>query len=179
MTTRAALFGALAVAVAAAGCAHFDKPEAMTPVRDASTGALAPVTTSSVSPVDPSEAKKTFCDVFEQEIKKTDDTTDRFIAASAGDEQHPRTNWDDPDHWFSDSADDASIIFGYAADTLQTQVIASLPADLSEKAKALIASMRKLNDLFAKHSAVADLKAESTGAYGPIANDVGKLCGAS
>ncbi|EFV11948.2 hypothetical protein HMPREF9336_03196 [Segniliparus rugosus ATCC BAA-974] len=178
-TFRPAVFGAFAVALAVSGCTHFDKPEAMTPVRDASTGAVVPVTTSSVSPVDPNEAKKTFCDVYSQEIKKAEDTTTRFGAASAGDEQHPNTNWDDPDHWFADMANDAGIIFGYAADTLQGQITSSLPADLSEKAKALVASMRRLSDLYAKHSAVRDIKSETLGNYASSADAIDKLCGIS
>ena len=173
------VFGALVVAAAAAGCAHFDKPESTTPVRDASTGVAVPVTTASTSPADSSEAKKTFCDVYSQEIKKAEDTTTRFGAASAGDEQHPNTNWDDPDHWFADMANDAAIIFGYAADTLDGQITASLPVDLSAKAKDLVASMRKLSDLYAKHSAVRDIKSETLGDYASNADAIDKLCGIS
>ncbi|EFV11950.2 hypothetical protein [Segniliparus rugosus] len=173
MTTRAALFGAFAVAVAAAGCAHSDKSGTATPTQAAST---APAITSSVSSADSAAAKKTFCDVYSQEIQKAEDTTARFAAASRGDEQHPQTNWDDPDHWFRDSADDASIIFGYAADTLQAQVTSSLTADLGAKAKALIASMRKLSELYQQHEAVATLREEMKNGYAPSANDIDKLC---
>ena len=174
VTTQHALFGALALCIATAGCAHAEKPQVVTVVRDASISATAPA-----SAADAIAAKKTFCDVFEQEIKKTDDTAKRFGAASAGDEQHPNTNWDDPDHWFSDMADDASIIFGYAADALESQITSALPGDVSAKAKGLVASMRKLSELYWQHEAVATLKDETKNGYGPPANDIDKLCGIS
>lgn len=178
-TFGATVFGGLVMSIAAVGCAHFDRAESMTPVRDASTRVAAPVTTASTAPVDSREAKKTFCDVFEQEIKKTEDTTTRFSAASRGDEQHPQTDWGDPDHWFADMANDASIIFGYAADTLQAQITSSLPVDLSAKAKDLIVSMRKLSALYQQHEAVSTLKDEMKNGYAPPANGIDTQCKAS
>ncbi|MGL6235027.1 MAG: hypothetical protein ACRC20_06750 [Segniliparus sp.] len=166
---RRALFGVLSVAVGVAGCSHLYEPRVVTVAREAPAGATAPV--------DAAAAKKAFCAVYAQEVRKVESATDRFIAASAGDELHPDTNWDDPDHWFSDMADDASIIFGYAADAVEPQIASSLPGDLRVKAQALVASMRTLQDLYARHSAVRDLKAESTEQYGPTANDIDKLCG--
>ncbi|MGL6235026.1 MAG: hypothetical protein ACRC20_06745 [Segniliparus sp.] len=159
------------LALCFAGCSHLYEPRVVTVAREAPATAAAPV--------DAAAAKKAFCAVFDQEIQKTEDATTRFGAASAGDEQHPDTNWDDPDHWFRDMADDASIVFGYAADALEGQIASSLPGDLSAKAKDLVASMRKLGELYRQHKAVATVKDETLHQYGPTADDIDRLCGAA
>ncbi|MGL6235025.1 MAG: hypothetical protein ACRC20_06740 [Segniliparus sp.] len=162
----AMVLGGLVLGVA--GCSHLYEPRVVTVAREAPAGAAATV--------DAAAAKKAFCAVYAQEIQKTEDATGRFIAAATGDEQHPKPQWGDPDKWVSDSADDAGIVFGYAAGTLEAQIAPSLPADLGEKAEALVASMRKLQDIYTNHQAT-QLERVSKEEYGATAEAIDKLCG--
>jgi hypothetical protein len=123
----------------------------------------------------PEQARQKFCDVYSKQIQNTEDANTRFSAAAHGDEHHPDPQWDSPDQWVAGAADDAAIIFKYAANTLEAQ---SSSPELTEKVKALIEAMRKLGDLYKNHKAT-QLQSVAEGEYGPAAEAVDVACGIS
>ncbi|WP_425358202.1 hypothetical protein [Segniliparus rotundus] len=101
-----------------------------------------------VAPASSSEAaKQNFCGVYSKQIQQADDAKERFSAATRGDERHPDTQWNDPDQWLAGQAADAGIVFKYAADLIEAQLMPQLSAELADKEKTLVAAMRKLSKL--------------------------------
>ncbi|ADG99146.1 hypothetical protein Srot_2712 [Segniliparus rotundus DSM 44985] len=127
----------------------------------------------------PDAAKQAFCGVYSKQIQNTEDAITRFGAATKGDEHHPDPQWDDPDQWLTGQAQDSGIIFKYAANTLEASISPELPPDIAEKAKSLVAGMRKLGGLYTERKSTDAMKAavHEPNGYGPSADSIDTLCG--
>jgi hypothetical protein len=127
----------------------------------------------------PDAAKQGFCAVYSKQIQQTEDAKTRFAAATKGDEQHPDTQWKDPDQWLAGQAADAGIVFKYAVDLIEAQLVPQLSPDVADKGKTLVAAMRKLSKLYADRSSSDDRAAVFSADYGPAAESLDTICGVS
>ncbi|MGL6235018.1 MAG: hypothetical protein ACRC20_06705 [Segniliparus sp.] len=143
---------------------------------DAAPPKLTPASASS-----PDQAKQAFCGVFNKNIQQTEDGITRFGAATRGDENHPNTQWDDADQWLTGQAQDTGIIFKYASNAIEAQVVSPLSPDLEGKGKALVAAMRRLGSLYADQKSTDSMKQaiHEPGGYGESAEAVDNACKAS